>query len=213
MQAWLLMPRPSSTQAQSHQSRSVRSPTNDEAFRQLMFAVLGFECDTCALNNAVIVAPRSWTKATQVGAFTSGELRSRPTFEGVPDAMDFVEEVTGDEYKLIVQTLSGELEERGADGVVARTEVMRDTRFTYAAGRRVLVTKARAVRSLYSLPFSSTRAMRSYRSLKTRRCSVILEHRTVGTRAAVFWRRNGARSPETATVLAFREQIDSTWLR
>ena len=43
----------------------------------------------------------------------------------------------GDEYEVIVKNLSVELVERGAGGVVARAQVMRDTLLGFSAGRRV----------------------------------------------------------------------------
>ena len=104
-----------------------------------MFASLGYECDDVLLSNtSAIVPPEGWSKGpTQVTAFTSGEMRSRPSFEGVPDAMDFIPEVPGEEYKLIVKNLRAELIERGPNGIVARAEVMRDTVFRFAEGSRV----------------------------------------------------------------------------
>ena len=179
-----------------------------------MFAMLGYECDTCSFEqHAAIVAPQGWTKGpTQVSAFTSGELRSRPTFEGVPDAMDFIEEVPGDEYKLIVKTLSGELVERGADGVVARTEVMRDTRFAYAAGRRVheLTSPGGEVFVLFAFQFDPSNAV----------IPDFEDPEVLGDFGAPDGWNYSSRvldeelvldTPETATVLAIRKQIDSTW--
>ena len=179
-----------------------------------MFAMLGYECDTCSFEqHAAIVARQGWTKGpTQVSAFTSGELRSRPTFEGVPDAMDFVEEVPGDEYKLIVKTLSGELVERGADGVVARTEVMRDTRFTYAAGRRVheLTSPGGEVFVLFAFQFDPSNAV----------IPDFEDPEALGDFGAPDGWNYSSRvldeelvldTPQTATVLAIRKQIDSTW--
>ena len=179
-----------------------------------MFAMLGYECNTCSFEqHAAIVAPQGWTKGiTQVSAFTSGELRSRPTIEGVPDAMDFVEEVTGDEYKLIVKTLSGELVERGADGVVARTEVMRDTRFTYAAGRRVheLTSPGGEVFVLFAFQFDPSNAV----------IPDFEDPEALGDFGAPDGWNYSSRvldeelvldTPQTATVLAIRKQIDSTW--
>ena len=104
-----------------------------------MFASLGYECTECTFEqHMAIVPPEGWSKGpTQVTAFTTGEMRSRPSFEGVPDAMDFVPEVPGEEYKLIVKNLSAQLIERGPSGIVARAQVVRDTIFRYAVGSRV----------------------------------------------------------------------------
>ena len=49
-----------------------------------MFAMLGRT--TCSFEqHAAIVARQGWTKGLR-GSRSLGELRSRPTFEGVPDA-------------------------------------------------------------------------------------------------------------------------------
>jgi hypothetical protein len=69
--------------------------------------------------------------------FSGGELRSRPSFDGVPDAMDFLPEVPGEEYELIAKNLDATLIERGADRIVVVAQVMRDTLFRFAAGLRV----------------------------------------------------------------------------
>jgi len=103
------------------------------------FAALAYECPDCTFQQHLAIdPPEGWSKGpTQVATFSSGELRSTPDLEGVPDAMDFVPEVPGEEYGLIAKTLDGTLVEMGQGGAIARVRVMRDTLFTYSAGTRV----------------------------------------------------------------------------
>lgn len=103
------------------------------------FASLAYECSECTFEQYLsIEPPEGWTKGpAQVAIFSSAELRSTPSFEGVPDAVDFLPEVPGDEYRLIAKNLDATLIERGANGVVARARVMRDTLFRYDAGLRI----------------------------------------------------------------------------
>ncbi len=104
-----------------------------------MFASLAYECSQCTFaHQQAIVPPPGWTKGpTQVVLFSSGEMRSRPMFEDVPDAMDFLPDVPGAEYELIAKNLDGTLIERGGDRIVVVAQVMRDTLLRFTAGRRV----------------------------------------------------------------------------
>lgn len=179
-----------------------------------MFSILGYECNTCSFEqHAAIVAPQGWIKGpTQVSTFTTGELRSRPSFDGVPDAMDFVEEVPGNEYQLIVKTLSGELLEQGADGVVARTEVMRDTVFTYAAGRRVheLTSPDGEVFVLFAFQVDpSNPVVPDFEDPDVLGDFGAPEGWIYSSR--ILDQELVLDTPETAAVLAIRKQIDSTW--
>ena len=74
---------------------------------------------------------------------TFGELRSLPSFEGVPAAVDFIDEVPGDEYQLIAKNLDGRIIEIGSNGIVVEAQVMRDTQLRFDAGRRVPSRHAR----------------------------------------------------------------------
>jgi len=126
---------------------SVTSTTSMPSFTHKMmkrtgenlYASLGYECDQCTFEqHSAIVPPTGWMKGpTQVSVFTSGEMRSRPSFAGVPDAMDFVPEVPGEEYKLIVKNLDATIIERASGQLVVRATVMRDTLLRFAAGKRV----------------------------------------------------------------------------
>jgi len=103
------------------------------------FAALAYDCPQCTFEQwLAIEPPEGWTKGpAQVLVADSGELRSWPSFEGVPDTMDFIEEVPGNEYQLIAKNLDGRIIEISADGVVVEAQVMRDTQLRFDAGRRV----------------------------------------------------------------------------
>lgn len=103
-----------------------------------MFAKLAYECVECNFEHlAAINPPAGWSKGPTQILLPVGEMRSRPSFEGVPDAMDFVPEVPGNEYLLIAKTLEGRLVETGANGLFAVVQVMRDTVLRYPAGQRI----------------------------------------------------------------------------
>ena len=92
------------------------------------FAALGYECQECTWEQiAAIVPPPGWTKGPTQVLIPTGEMRSRPSFEGVPDAVDFVPEIPGPEYRLIVKNVDARIIEIGAMGVVVEAQVMRDT--------------------------------------------------------------------------------------
>ena len=104
-----------------------------------MFASLAYECPPCTFEqHGAIVPPDGWTKGpSQVAVFSSGELRSTPSFDGVPESMDFIAEVPGNEYVLIAKNLDATIVANGPDGLVVKAQVMRDTLFRYSAGQRV----------------------------------------------------------------------------
>ena len=104
-----------------------------------MFAALAYECFECTLEQQqAIETTEGWTKGpTQVVAHSGGELRSTPSFEGVPASYDFVPEIPGNEYALIAKNLDGVLIEAGENGIIVKAQVMRDTLLRYAAGTRV----------------------------------------------------------------------------
>ena len=92
------------------------------------FAQLGYECRECTWEQIqAIVPPPGWTKGPTQILIPTGEMRSRPSFEGVPDSMDFVPEIPGNEYLLIVKNVDARIIEIGAMGVVVEAQVMRDT--------------------------------------------------------------------------------------
>jgi hypothetical protein len=48
-------------------------------------------------------------------------MRSTPSFDGVPDTVDFIEEVPGNEYQLIAKNLDGRLIEAAESGASAQS--------------------------------------------------------------------------------------------
>ena len=52
----------------------------------------------------------------------------------VEDAVDFLEDVPGEEYKLIAKNISGEIIEAGLNGFIAEVKVIRDTLLRFEAG-------------------------------------------------------------------------------
>jgi len=102
------------------------------------FAQLAYQCDDCSFEQfAAIVPPDGWTKSPTQVVIAPGELRSRPSFDGVPDTVDFVPEIPGNEFQLIAKSLSGTILEMGKNGLMAVVDVQRDTVFRYPAGSRV----------------------------------------------------------------------------
>ena len=102
------------------------------------FSSLAYECPECSVaQQEAIVAPEGWSKGPVQIVLPMTELRSRPSFAGVADAMDFVPEMPGEEYLLIAKVLDGELIEVGAGGVIVRTQVMRDTVLRFPAQSRI----------------------------------------------------------------------------
>ena len=104
-----------------------------------LFSSLAYECSTCTFEQHMgIIAPEGWTKGPhQVAVFSTGELRSTPSFDGVPSSVDFIPEVPGEEYVLIAKNVSGEIIQSGSNGVAVETQVIRDTIFYYDAGLRL----------------------------------------------------------------------------
>ena len=102
------------------------------------FSSLAYECFECSVEqHAAIVAPEGWTKGPVQRSLVRGELRSRPSFEGVEDAVDFIEEVPGEEYELIAKNISGKIIETGEHGIFVEAQVIRDTLLRFEAGGRV----------------------------------------------------------------------------
>ena len=103
-----------------------------------MFSTLGYECFECTFEQFLAIdPPEGWSKGPTQVVLPVGELRSRPSFEGVPDAVDFVPEIPGAEYVLIVKNLDARFVETGPNGIIVEAQVMRDTVLRFAAGQRV----------------------------------------------------------------------------
>ena len=90
------------------------------------FASLAYECPECSFEQHLAInTPAGWTKGpSQVAVFSSGEMRSTPSFDGVPEAVDFVAEIPGNEYKLIAKNLDARIIEAGSVGLVVEAQVM-----------------------------------------------------------------------------------------
>lgn len=102
------------------------------------FAQLAYECNKCSFEQfAAIEPPPEWSKGPTQVILPLGELRSTPSFDGVPSSMDFVPEIPGNEFELIAKVLDGSIVEFGDNGIMALVNVMRDTRFRFPAGSRV----------------------------------------------------------------------------
>ena len=103
-----------------------------------MFSTLGYECFECTFEQFLAIdPPEGWSKGPTQVVLPVGELRSRPSFEGVPDAVDFVPEIPGAEYVLIVKNIDARFVETGPNGIIVEAQVMRDTVLRFAAGQRV----------------------------------------------------------------------------
>jgi len=103
------------------------------------FATLAYECPHCTFEQwLAIVPPEGWNKGpAQVLVATDGEMRSWPSLEGVPDTMDFTDEVPGNEYQIIAKNLDARLIEADAGEFVVEAQVLRDTALSFDAGGRV----------------------------------------------------------------------------
>lgn len=105
------------------------------------FASLAYECRECTFEQwDSIVPPEGWSKGpAQIAVFSAKDsgLRSTPTVEGHPDTVDFLDDMPGNEYKIIARPLDGEFVENVANDVVVKVQVMRDTLLVFTPGMRV----------------------------------------------------------------------------
>ena len=178
------------------------------------FASLAYECPECTFEqHQAISTPSGWTKGpTQVAVFSSGELRSTPSFDGVPDAVDFVEELPGNEYKLIAKNLDGIIIEASSAGLVVQAQVMRDTLLRYSVGRRVheLTNPEGQVFVLFAYEVDPVNTIiPDFDDAEFLGDFVEPEGWTYTSR--VLEKELLLDTPDIATVLAIRGQIDSTW--
>ena len=105
---------------------------------ETVFTQLSYECAECSFEQfAAIEPPAEWSKGPTQVILPQGELRSTPSFDGVPSSMDFVPEIPGEEFELIAKVLDGSLVEMGENGIMAVVEVMRDTLFRFPVESRV----------------------------------------------------------------------------
>jgi hypothetical protein len=178
-----------------------------------MFSSLAYECFECTLEQfAAIEPPEGWTKGPIQLSLSGGELRRNPSFEGVPDSMDFVPEIPGNEYELIAKTLEGKVIKAGPDGIVAEVQVMRDTSLRYLAGSRVheltdpedrtfvLIAHEVDPENVGNIDFQAPDALGEFPTPDgwTYSTRILDEELILDT-------------PDIATVLAIRTEITSTW--
>ena len=177
------------------------------------FSALAYECTICSFDQfAAIDPPEGWSKGPTQLILVSAELRSTPTLDGFPDAVDFVPEIPGDEYKLIARNLDADLVEIGQNGVIAVAQVMRDTVLHFPAGSRVheltdledntFVLFAYGVdpQDLASPDFQDANALDGFAGP---------EGWTYATR--ILDEDLDLDTPDVATVLAIRKELTSTW--
>lgn len=133
--------KPLSSKPSSESSKEMRRFTHKmmKNTGENRFSMLGYECSQCTFDQWMAIdPPKGWSKGpAQVTMFSRGELRSTPSFNNVPDAVDFIKEIPGEEYKLIVKTLSGRIIQAGIRGFVVEAQVMRNAIFYYDKGARV----------------------------------------------------------------------------
>ncbi len=98
---------------------------------------LGYECPECSFAQWLsIVPPEGWSKGpAQVLLADSGELRSEPTHPDHPSSVDFLEEMPGEEFKLIVINTRAEVIEIAETRRVLKAFVIRDTVLRFNPGR------------------------------------------------------------------------------
>ena len=124
---------PSSESTSSNFTLKMMQSTGESQFTQL-----AYQCDECSFEQlAAIDAPEGWTKSPTQVLLPEGIMRSVPSFDGVPNSIDFVDEIPGEEFRLIAKVLDATILQMGPKGLVVVAEVMRDTVFTYPSGGRV----------------------------------------------------------------------------
>ena len=103
------------------------------------FSSLAYDCNQCTFEQwKTIVPPEGWSKGpAQVLMANSGELRSTPTFEGVEPAVDFLDEVEGAEYINIAKVLDATVVAVTETEFIVEAQVMRDTLLVFNPGRRI----------------------------------------------------------------------------
>ncbi len=178
-----------------------------------MFSTLGYECFECTFEQFLAIdPPEGWSKGPTQVVLPVGELRSRPSFEGVPDAVDFVPEIPGDEYLLIVKNLDARFVETGPNGIIVEAQVMRDTVLRYAAGQRVheLTSPEGDLFTLFAYEVDPRNVNPpDFQSADGLIDFAGPEGWTYSTR--VLDQEMALDTPETATVLAIRSSIQSGW--
>ena len=98
---------------------------------------LGYECPECTFEQWKSIVPtEGWSKGpAQVVLADSANRRSDPTHNEYPSSVDFLDEVPGEEYKLIVINTGGEIIEAAETRIVVKATVIRDTVLDFNPGR------------------------------------------------------------------------------
>ena len=98
---------------------------------------LGYECTECTFDQwKSIVPPEGWSKGpAQVLLADSGARRSDPTHPDHPSSVDFLDEVPGEEFVLIVINTGAEIIEATGSRLVVKANVIRDTILEFNPGR------------------------------------------------------------------------------
>ena len=130
-----------STEPESEESDSVFTHKLLKKTGENPFASLAYECPQCTFEQwESIDPPEGWSKGpAQVSVFSEAHsiMRSFPVVEGHPDSEDFLEDVPGNEYRVIAITRSGRIVQLGGGGTVAEVQVERDTLLVFKVGMRV----------------------------------------------------------------------------
>lgn len=124
-----------SPQDRHHIIHEMHQVIEQDPFRRYVY-----NCSLCSFEqfNAIEV-PATWLKSSSKVILPVATLRTKPSLLDIPATVDFVEDVEGEEFELIAQTVAGELIEFMESGPAAIVQVARDTLFTYTAGQRLHV--------------------------------------------------------------------------
>ena len=105
------------------------------------FAALAYECQECTFEQwDSITAPEGWSKGpAQISLFSLPDsgMRSYPSVEGHDDTVNFIDDIPGNEYRIIAVTKDGRFIENGPSGLVIEAQVQRDTFLVFKSGMRV----------------------------------------------------------------------------
>ena len=103
------------------------------------YSSLAYDCNQCTFEQwKTIVPPEGWSKGpAQVLMANTGVLRSTPTFEGVEPAVDFLDDVEGAEYINIAKVLDATVVAVTETELIVEAQVMRDTLLVFNPGRRI----------------------------------------------------------------------------
>ena len=105
------------------------------------FAHIAYECQECTFEQwETIVPTEGWSKGpAQISLFSLPDsgMRSYPSVEGHDDTVSFLDEIPGNEYRIIAVTKDGRFIENGPSGLVVEAQVERDTFLVFNPGMRV----------------------------------------------------------------------------